>query len=56
MRLTHTDAYLLTAAPVVAATKQVLDGAESGVHLQAMLVEPTVFFTDLQAMGVQLWP
>lgn len=54
MRLSHSDAYFLTAAPVVAAARQVLDGAEPGVHLQAMLVDPDRFFTDLQAMGVAI--
>ena len=54
MRLSHSDAYLLTAAPVVAAARQVLDGGPPGVHLQAMLVDPERFFTDLQAMGVAI--
>jgi hypothetical protein len=25
------------------------------VHLQGMLVEPTTFFADLAAMGVEVW-
>jgi saccharopine dehydrogenase (NAD+, L-lysine-forming) len=55
MRLRHDDAYLLTAAPVVAAIRQVLADPRPGVHLQAMLVEPTAFFADLAAMGVEVW-
>ncbi|HRY08657.1 MAG: saccharopine dehydrogenase NADP-binding domain-containing protein [Actinobacteria bacterium] len=56
MRLRHQDAYLLTAAPVVAAVRQVLDTpARPGVHLQAMYVEPAAFFDDLAAMGVHVW-
>ena len=56
MRLRHDDAYLLTAAPVVAAIRQVLADPRPGVHLQAMLVEPKQFFADLAAMGVEVWP
>jgi saccharopine dehydrogenase (NAD+, L-lysine-forming) len=55
MRLRHDDAYLLTAAPVVAAMRQVLADPRPGVHLQGMLVEPTTFFADLAAMGVEVW-
>jgi saccharopine dehydrogenase (NAD+, L-lysine-forming) len=55
MRLRHHDAYLLTAAPVVAAMRQVLADPRPGVHLQGMLVEPTTFFADLAAMGVEVW-
>jgi saccharopine dehydrogenase (NAD+, L-lysine-forming) len=55
MRLRHEDAYLLTAAPVVATIRQVLADPRPGVHLQAMLVEPAAFFTDLAAMGVEVW-
>lgn len=55
MRLRHDDAYLLTAAPLVAALRQVLAGPQPGVHLQGILVEPTAFFADLAAMGVQVW-
>jgi hypothetical protein len=55
MRLRHDDAYLLTAAPVVAAVRQVLADPLPGVHLQGMLVEPTTFFADLATMGVEVW-
>ncbi len=56
LRLSHTDGYLLTAAPVVATVQQLLTGAtRPGVHLQGMYVEPTAFFSDVAAMGVHLW-
>lgn len=55
MRLHHDDAYLLTAAPVVATVRQVLADPRPGVHLQGMLVEPGTFFDDLAAMGVEVW-
>ena len=55
MRLRHDDAYLLTAAPVVAAIRQVLADPRPGVHLQGMFVEPKAFFADLAEMGVDVW-
>lgn len=56
LRLSHTDAYLLTAAPVVATVRQLLAGpTRPGVHLQGVYVDPPAFFADLAAMGVQLW-
>ena len=56
MRLRHDDAYLLTAAPVVATIRQLLtDPPRPGVHLQAMSVQPSAFFADLDAMGVDVW-
>ncbi len=54
MRLSHSDAYLLTAAPVVAAALQVLAGVQPGVHLQGMLVQPQQFFSDLSRLGVAI--
>ena len=56
MRVAHPDAYLVTAAPTVAAALQILDGTASrpGVHTQAMLVEPTRFFSDQSAMGISV--
>lgn len=38
-----------------AAIRQVLADPRPGVHLQGMLVVPTAFFTDLAAMGVEVW-
>lgn len=54
MRISHPDAYFVTAAPTVAAALQVLDGSahRPGAHTQAMLVEPTRFFADQAAMGL----
>jgi saccharopine dehydrogenase (NAD+, L-lysine-forming) len=56
MRISHPDAYLVTAAPTVAAALQILDGSarRPGVHTQAMLVEPTRFFADQSAMGINV--
>ena len=56
MRISHPDAYSVTAAPTVAAALQILDGTarRPGVHTQAMLVEPTRFFTDQSAMGISV--
>lgn len=54
MRISHPDAYVVTAAPTVAAALQLLDGTarRPGAHTQAMLVEPTRFFADQAAMGI----
>jgi hypothetical protein len=54
MRIRHSDAYVVTAAPTVAAALQLLDGSarRPGAHTQAMLVEPTRFFADQSAMGL----
>lgn len=54
MRISHPDAYVVTAAPTVAAALQILDGTarRPGAHTQAMLVEPTRFFTDQATMGL----
>jgi len=54
MRISHPDAYFVTAAPTVAAALQILDGTarRPGAHTQAMLVEPVRFFADQAAMGL----
>lgn len=56
MRISHPDAYFVTAAPTVAAALQILDGSAQrpGAHTQAMLVEPTRFFADQAAMGINV--
>ena len=54
MRISHPDAYTVTAAPTVAAALQILDGTAHvpGAHTQAMLVETTRFFADQARMGL----
>ena len=56
MRISHPDAYVVTAAPTVAAALQILDGTarRPGAHTQAMLVEPARFFADQSAMGLSV--
>ncbi|MFE8151420.1 saccharopine dehydrogenase NADP-binding domain-containing protein [Brenneria goodwinii] len=56
LRVSHVDAYTMTAAPVVATILQLLDGSarRPGVHLQAMLVDTPRFFADLQRLGIQV--
>ena len=54
MRLSHDDAYVLTAVPVVACLLQYLNGRirRSGLWLQANVVEPVRFFHDVERLGV----
>ncbi|PKQ21941.1 MAG: hypothetical protein CVT65_15885, partial [Actinobacteria bacterium HGW-Actinobacteria-5] len=49
-----TDAYLLTAAPVVACLRRVLDGSDRrvGLHLQGQLVAPEPFLGELARFGL----
>ncbi|WP_159872055.1 MULTISPECIES: saccharopine dehydrogenase NADP-binding domain-containing protein [unclassified Raoultella] len=56
MRISHPDAYVVTAAPVVATILQLLDGSIStpGVHLQATIVDIERFFVDLARLGLRI--
>lgn len=53
--LFHEDAYLLTAAPVVACVEQYLNGElwQPGLHYQGNFVEPEPFLDAIVEMGVE---
>jgi saccharopine dehydrogenase (NAD+, L-lysine-forming) len=52
----HPDGYEITAIPTVACLLQYLDGTirETGLWLQANIVEPVRFMNDIQRMGVEI--
>ncbi|MCB2198663.1 saccharopine dehydrogenase NADP-binding domain-containing protein [bacterium] len=52
----HDDGYDLTAIPVVATIRQMLDGTchTPGLYFQAWLPEPTRMIRDMQKMGVKI--
>lgn len=54
--IAHPDGYMFTAIPVVACLLQYLDGsiAQPGLWLQAHIVEPNRFMSDMQHMGISL--
>jgi saccharopine dehydrogenase-like NADP-dependent oxidoreductase len=56
LALHHEDGYELTAIPVVAMVRQLLDGSarQPGLHLMGLLVEPERLLQDCEAMGVRV--
>ena len=54
--ISHSDAYELTAIPVVACLLQYLDGAarRPGLWMMGHLVEPERLLNDMEQMGVQI--
>lgn len=56
MRISHPEAYVVTATATVAAAAQILDGTarRPGAHTQATLVEPSRFFADQAGMGLNV--
>lgn len=56
LQVSHNDAYVLTAVPVVACVQQLLDGSrrQPGLWLQGELVEPSRFMHDLVHLGLRV--
>lgn len=56
LKLSHPDAYVLTAAPVVACLLQYLTGnlRRPGLWQQANIVEPSRFLIDLEKPGIKI--
>ena len=53
-RVSHPDAYLLTAAPAVVTVRQLMRTPRPGVWTQAEFVAPGPFFESLAQMGVEV--
>jgi saccharopine dehydrogenase (NAD+, L-lysine-forming) len=56
MRISHEDAYCLTAAPVAACLLQYLDGSarKPGLWVMALGVEPQRLWRDIEKMGIKI--
>ncbi|GMV05626.1 MAG: hypothetical protein AMXMBFR53_19030 [Gemmatimonadota bacterium] len=54
LRLTCGDAYVLTAAPVVAAVRQWEEARRPGLHGQALFLDPERLLEDLPGLGVRV--
>lgn len=56
MRISHPDAYVMTAAPAVAAVRQMLQRSDRvpGLHRQATYVDTAQFFADLAVAGISV--
>jgi saccharopine dehydrogenase (NAD+, L-lysine-forming) len=54
--IAHPDGYMFTAIPVAACLLQYLDGliTTPGLWLQAHIVEPNRFMSDMQHMGISV--
>jgi saccharopine dehydrogenase (NAD+, L-lysine-forming) len=54
--LSHEDAYVFTAVPVVACLLQILDGStrKPGLHFMGHLVDPARLLRDMQRVGIRL--
>ncbi len=54
--ISHPDGYMFTAIPVAACIFQVLDGiiGAPGLWLQALVVDPNRFMSDMQRMGIRV--
>ncbi|HET56470.1 MAG TPA: hypothetical protein ENN33_14825 [Ignavibacteria bacterium] len=56
IEVSHEDGYYLTASPVFACLKQYLHGKinKPGLHYQASVINPKIFFDDLKDLGVEV--
>ena len=54
LRVSHRDAYALTAIPAAATVRQLLAAPRPGVWTQAAFVQPRPFFESMQELGVSI--